>query len=346
LGAIDTLEGRLQHRLMLPPTETVDSSSRFKDRKAGLVIFGILTVLMGVVCALMVPLMLWSQVMATKQGGPMGAHTILPAAMMYGGMAVVFIWLGIGSVMARRWARALLLILAWTWLVIGVVALGIMAFVLPKAMENVALAQPAGQQQPPLATSPVFMWIMMMVLTFIYVVVPGAWVLFYRSKHVKATCEARDPAPCWTDRSPLPVIAACLWLAFTCATMVLMAAAFKGVVPIFGTFVAGPLGAALYILVALLFGYSVWALYKLRWSAWWIVVVTMSLFSVSAFITYSRHDISELYILMGYSEQELAMIRQFTFLKGNTMAWYSLGGMAPFLGYMLYLRRFFPRETS
>ena len=331
---------------MLPPTEMVDNSSGFKDRKAGLVVFGILTVLMGGFCALMVPLMLFGQAMATKQGSPMGAHTILPAAMMYGGIAVLFIWLGIGSIMARRWARALLLVLSWSWLVIGVISVGVMAFVLPKAMESAAAFQPAGQPQPSPAASPIFMWIMMFFLTIIYVVVPGVWVLFYRSRHVKATCEAHDPAPCWTDRSPLPVIAVSLWLAFSCATMLMMAVAFKGVIPIFGTFVAGPLGSALYVLVALVFGYSVWALYKLRWSGWWLIVAAICLFSVSAFITYSRHDISELYVLMGYSEQELAMIRQFTFLKGNTMAWCTLGGMVPFLGYLLYLRRYLPRQAN
>ena len=61
---------------MLPPTETVDSSGGFEDRKAGLVIFGMLTVLMGLLCALMMPLMLWSQSLAAKQGNPMSAHII------------------------------------------------------------------------------------------------------------------------------------------------------------------------------------------------------------------------------------------------------------------------------
>src|SRR5207248_3270305 len=141
------------------PMDTVDSASGFKDRKAGLVIFGILTALIGGLCALMVPLMLFGQAMATKQGAAMGTHTILPVATMYVGMAVIFIWLGIGSIMARRWARALLLVLSWSWLVIGVVSLGFMAVFLPKIMEVGRTAGAPGQPAPPPEMTSVIMWI-------------------------------------------------------------------------------------------------------------------------------------------------------------------------------------------
>ena len=36
----------------------------------------------------------------------------------------------------------------------------------------------------------------------IYIVIPGVAVLFYRSPHVKHTCEVRDPVERWTDRCP------------------------------------------------------------------------------------------------------------------------------------------------
>src|SRR2546423_12501878 len=104
---------------MLPPADTVGAPNGFRDRKAGLVVFGILTALMGCLCALLVPVMFFGQAMAATKGAGMGVHTMLPAAVMYGVIATIFIWLGIGSIMARRWARALLLILAWSWLIIG-----------------------------------------------------------------------------------------------------------------------------------------------------------------------------------------------------------------------------------
>ena len=52
---------------------------QFKDRKAGLVIFGILTVMMGVVCALFVPLAIFAQTVSAKPtGAPPNYRVIVP----------------------------------------------------------------------------------------------------------------------------------------------------------------------------------------------------------------------------------------------------------------------------
>jgi len=326
---------------MPPPMETVDPLSGFQDRKTGLVVFGILTALMGGLCALVVPLIFFSQSMAAQSGVPQNSQVLWSVVPVYGGLAVVLIWLGIGSMMARRWARALLLILSWSGLVIGVISLGFMAFAMPQIM---GATHVAGQPELPASATSTIMVIIMIVLGVIYVVLPGAWLLFYRSRHVKATCEAYDPVVRWTDRCPLPVIAVCLWLGFSSASMPLMAVFYKGAFPLFGNFVVGPLGSGIYILIALLWGYSAWAFYKLEQRGWWIVVVSLCLFTVSAFLTYSRHDPLELYTLMGYPEQQIAQMQKFNFVKGHAMAWISLGAMVPFLGYLIYLRRFFPRQ--
>ncbi len=186
----------------------------------------------------------------------------------------------------------------------------------------------------------------MVFLFVVYIVIPGVWVLFYRSPHVKATCEALDPIERWTDRAPLPIIAACLWMACCSAGVLFMAALYNGALPVFGVFWSGPTGMAIYAALAVLFAYCSWALYQLKWSGWWIVVAVVCLGAVSAFITYSRHDISELYTLMGYSDQELAQIQKFTFLNNKTVAWQTVGGLVPLLGYMIFLRRYFPKQTN
>lgn len=327
---------------MHPPTETAYPSHDFKDRKTGLVIFGILTMLMGGLCALLVPLMFFGQAMSAKAGTPQNTQAIIPAILMYGVMAVVLVWLGIGSMMARRWARALLLIFSWSWLVVGVLAIGVMAFVLPHLMETINSSTRPGQPELPAAAKSLMLLIPMLVVGVIYLLLPGAWVLFYQSKHVKATCEAADPIVRWTDRCPLPVIAISLWLASGVPMMLVMAVAYHGIIPVFGNFVVGPLGSALYVLFAGLWAYCAWALYKLDRRGWWIVVVSVCIFSISAFMTYSRHELSELYALMGYSKEQIDQIQGFNFLKGSTMAWASLCGTVPLLGYLFYLRRFFP----
>jgi hypothetical protein len=177
--------------------------SAFKDRKTGLVVFGFFTAIMGGFCALFVPLLFFGQSMSAQAG----AHSnlsILPAVVMYAFLAIVLIWLGIGSMLARRWARALLLIFSWSWLVIGVISMAAAGFVLPKIMETINAAQGMGRPRPPAA---LLMVIPMVTIGIVYVVLPAIWVLFYRSRHVKATCEAYDQVVRWTDRAPLPVLA-------------------------------------------------------------------------------------------------------------------------------------------
>jgi hypothetical protein len=320
---------------MFPPNETSSSSRGFEDRQAGLVIFGILTTFMGVLCGLLVPLMLFSQSITAKAGAPQSSRAIIPAIVIYGLMAIVLVWLGIGSIMAKRWARALLLIFSWSGLITGVLALAMMAVMFRHIMENVPSAAPAGQPQHPVSAGPVI------VMGVILILIPAVWVFFYQSKHVKATCEAHDPVVRWTDRCPLPVIAISMWLSFSAAAMLAMAVTYRGVVPVFGMFVAGPLGSALYVLQAFFWIYAAWALYKLDRRGWWIVVIAISLFSISSFITYCRHDASELYSLMGYPKEKIARIEMFGFGKGQSMAWMTLICWAPLLGYLFCIRRLF-----
>ena len=80
---------------------------------------------------------------------PPNPQTTMPAAIMCGLIAVVLIWLGIGSILARRWARALLLILSWTWLAMGVVALIYLAFLLPQIMATIDSTRRPGQAEIP-----------------------------------------------------------------------------------------------------------------------------------------------------------------------------------------------------
>src|SRR4051812_38801345 len=118
--------------MSFPPDLAQASTAPYEDRKTGLTIFGILTLLMGAVCALFIPLMLASLTMSANVRGPaQDTRMILPALLMYGGLAVMFVWLGIGSIKARRWARALLLILAWCWLLVGIIGTAVVALVLP-----------------------------------------------------------------------------------------------------------------------------------------------------------------------------------------------------------------------
>ena len=187
---------------------------------------------------------------------------------------------------------------------------------------------------------------MFAVLGVMFVLLPVIWVVFYGSRNVKATCEAHDPVERWTDHCPLPVLAASLWLAFSVPAMLVMALSYRGVIPVFGVFVTGPVGSALYVVIAAIWAYAAWALYKLNRLGWWVIIFAIILFSISAALTYSRHDLMELYTLMGYPQAQIDLMKKYNFMNGQTMVWCTLGGTIPFLGYLRFtFARFFARPS-
>lgn len=318
-----------------PPPPVID----FKDRRRGLMVFGILEILLGVLCLLMVGLMVLGQAMASRAGGgaAFNAQMMVPAMVVYVTLAAGFVWLGIGSIRYRRWARALVLILAWFWLCVGVITIPLLGVVMPRILAGSA---PNGQGLPPgmLVTVMVFQLVFM---TLFFVVLPGVLVFFYQSRHVKATCEARDPVRRWTDACPLPALAvACsLWLGSI--MMLAIPFAYRGTMPCFGTIVTGLPGTLLALALAALFFWLGGMWYRLKAAGWWWLLATLVVLSISNFITFSRVDLIDLYQKMGYPEAQLEMIRRQGWLSSGFMLWNSLVWLVPMLGYLVWVRRFF-----
>ena len=380
---------------MAAPPETAECPSGFRDRKIGLVVFGILTVLLGVLCAVVLgvlefwePLVKWLEVRVDVQvflqmlagllHGPPKLKRFFPEPMSLGIIyAIALIWLGIGSVMARRWARALLLIVCWWWLINGLIVTGMQMYVFPGVIRTMngilrhPRAIPEGLEMPAWVTllNPSYLWWGMIASVVVFVVLPAVWILFYGSRQVKATCAARDPVARWTDRCPLPVLGVCVWLAYSAATGVLAAPTDRRPTPFFGVFVFGPLVPALDILIALIWGYAAWGLYRLKWRGWWIVTLTIAACAVSVFVTLQRHDTAEVLGFtalekeLEYPDPEMARIENEVAAKtgqppadfheilddprlhGHEMAWLPLCWAALPLGYLCYLRRYFPRSV-
>ncbi|MEY2584483.1 MAG: hypothetical protein QOD80_509 [Verrucomicrobiota bacterium] len=321
--------------------------AQYRDRRTGLIIFGILTALLGGLLLLFVPLMAAALfASAGKTAVAPNPQAVIPGMIVCGVLAVVFIWLGIGSMLCRRWARALLLVFSWTWLVMGVVALIYLAILLPQIASAIDAAQPPGQKPIPQGMKTAIMLTQAIFAFVVYVLIPGVLVLFYRSKHVKATCEARDPVVRWTDRCPLPVLAVTLWAAVGAVAMLAFPFFYKGIVPFFGVFLSGITGSAVCVAIALLWGYAARAAYRLELAGWWIMLVGTILFAVSGFVTYMRHDLMEVYRLMGYPEAQIAQLQQLNVFHGPMLAWSTLAFAMPLVVYLLFIRRFFTRPAA
>jgi hypothetical protein len=318
----------------------------YKDRSTGLIVFGILTILLGCMAGLLILLMLVGQAAAAYTNAPpTPLSAILPAMFIYVVLAVALVWLGIGSVKARRWARALLLIFSWSWLVMGLIALVSMVFILPTVLANIHASATPGQPAMPAATIGVIMVFTGLMLGVFFIIVPAVWIFFYNSRNVKATCEMRDPVTRWTDACPLPVLALCLWLLFSVPMMLFMPVMGHGVMPFFGMFLTGLPGALLCLALAALWACAAWLLYKLDVRGWWLILIAMVVFMASALLTYSRHDMIEMYQLMGFPQAQIDQIKQIGLLTGNRMAWMTTFSMLPFLGYILFIKKYLRGKT-
>jgi hypothetical protein len=321
-----------------PNPPPVPLAPHFKDRRTGLIVFGILEIVLGVLAALMIPVMLLGQAMATQTNQePMSPRQLAPALVSYVVISAALISVGIGSCQTRRWARALSLVIAWSWLGLGIVTMVMMAFTLPSLLK----AMPSQGQQVPEAALLIGMIVGMIFMSILFIAVPAVLVVFYRSPHVKATCEARDPSPSLTDACPLPVLGLSLWLALAAVGSLAMPWSTHGVLPVFGNVLSGPGGSVCCVILALLWGYCAWAVYRLRSAGWWIVLISLCVISVSAWITFSRVDLPELYRVMGYSERQIDSLKQFSFLQGNRMVYWSMAGLVPMMAFLLFVKRYF-----
>lgn len=315
----------------------------FKDRRNGLLIFGILEILMGALCVLVVGLILVGQMLMSRTTETtFNARMVLPAVLVYLLLAVAFIWLGIGSIKCRRWARSLLLILSWSWLGTGLISVPLMSFLLPRILA----AAPANGQALPAGAMLVVMVIQLVVMSVILVVVPGVQVFFYSSRHVRATCEARNAGPCWTDTCPLPVLAVACWLWLGAAMMLCFPVAYNGVMPVFGTLVSGLPGGLIAISFA---GWWFWLgrmWYQRRVAGWRMLTATMLALGISSLITFSRLDMVEMYQKMGYPEAQIEMIRRQGLISSQFMLWISTAWLTPILGYLLWVKHFFSPDQK
>ena len=86
------------------PQLTTPSTPAYRDRHTGLIVFGIMEIIMGGFCLLMLPLTVFGQLMVAKKNGAEFSFALAaPTMMTFLAMATGLIWLGIGSIQARRW---------------------------------------------------------------------------------------------------------------------------------------------------------------------------------------------------------------------------------------------------
>jgi uncharacterized membrane protein len=291
----------------------------------------------------MVPLLIFSLVamVAISQNAAdvrfaaMNVKSSIFGLFFYAALAAWFITMGIGSMLARRWARALVLVSSWIWLIAGIGGIVTVVLVMPGIFDAVA-----GQGDVPQEIVVAMKYGMLVIFAFFYLLVPGALVLFYQSKHVKATCEFNDPKVRWTDRCPLPVLALSLVYAIWSLSMLSMGT-YGWVFPLFGIVLSGLPGALACIACTVLFGLTAWGMYRLDFRAWWSAIVLMFVWTVSLALTFSRVSLTDYYQMMGLPAEQVEMVSKIGMLQSPVMYLICLVWFVGILAYLSYVRRYF-----
>lgn len=272
----------------------------------------------------------------------MPLRTMIPVSLMYVGLAVVLIVLGVGSIQVRRWARALALVVSWLWLIMGIGGVIATLVILPRVMRGVMSSVP---KQPGGPDTTIFMAIGVTIgivfVAMLYVVVPLVFVLFYGSRNARETANHRDPVERWTDRCPLPVLAASALLllgGLSYAGMVLS----RPLVPFFGSYVTGAPGTIACLLLAFAWIVLAIRLYSLKTRAWWLAFLAHTFMSVSGAVTLFRLGLGPIYQQMQAPPQQMEMMRRIGLLSSAPGYFGIISGVL-FLAYFLWIKRFFKK---
>jgi MFS family permease len=325
-------------------------SAEHPDRSTGLVIFGVFQIILGLLAALMIPMVgLGAIVSRLAPGGGMRAGQFASALATYGFIAGVLIILGIGSVQTRRWAHALTLIISWYWLIVGALVTVLLTAVMPMALRAGLQTQRSLPNAPPAELSTGVMAVIITVIivfaALFLIVVPLAFVIFYSRSDVAATCRLRDPVERWTDRAPLPILGASV-VFLVGALYSLMVGLTAPVFPFFGRYLTGLSGTACFLVLAALDAYLALAFFRLKIVAWWIAVLALPIRVFSMASTYVRANLLQAYSRMGFSDAQLRALNGNPMMRGHVILFWSLISMVLFFGYLLWIRGYFKQTIA
>jgi uncharacterized membrane protein len=312
-------------------------------------VFGVIQIILGVMAAFGIPIMLLGALMSRKAtGATMPIGTYMLSCLTYGFACIFLIILGVGSIRARRWGYALTLIVSWMWLIIGTLATIMITAVLPSTFAigfRKAAATNPNAGNLPAGVMAVILTIIIIVFAVFLIVLPLIFVLFYRRKDVEETCKRRDPVERWTDRCPLPVLAASLIFALASPYYVMMAVT-TPLIPFFGRWLTGVPGAAGCVLLAAIDAFLAISFFRLKVVGWWVAMAAFTLRVVSIVLTYSRGNLLQAYSQLGWRQSQLQAMSGNPMLRGNLILWWSLVYILVFIGYIFWTKRYFIAESA
>jgi hypothetical protein len=249
----------------------------------------------------------------------------------------MFLTFAIGTILGKRWARKLMLILSWFWLVTGILGLFNTLYMWPM-LEKLLLA---GGQLPP-GTLFIIKVVLGFVFTFLFLILPGLFILFYGRQKAKTVFEALDPGESWTDKCPASVLAMSLCSGLGSLFLVLFMPFYHFVIPFLGTFLEDLPGAIVCLALAAALAYAAWGVFHLQMAAWWVQFGTILFWGVSSTWTFSTKNLLDMYEAMQVPEKNMGLLKQSGFFENTQyLATYMGVVFGIYLAYLLFIRKYF-----
>ncbi|PTX97951.1 hypothetical protein [Opitutus sp. ER46] len=311
----------------------------YQDRKTALIVFGVFELLLALLLAAITLLSVVTllAVRAKSAGGPTVA---LWSVLVLAGMAVAAAWLGIGTILARRWARALNLCLGWIWLVCGLLGSLSLVWILPEFDRSMRLTAAQSGQHLTEGMMLAMKSSMIGMVLVMYVVIPSALVLFFRAENVRRTCEARDPVRRWTDACPLRVLGLVLLFGVGTLSVALLSPLYGRALPVFGHVLSGTPAILVLLAFAALSAWIACGLYRLKRSAYFTALGVVLLGGLNTFISFYGSNLIAYYEKLGLGRDELRAIES-SAASSAAVAWLGAFGCFVLLCYLAWLHPVF-----
>lgn len=303
--------------------------------KVGAILIGLVEMGISLICALMGVFML--VIPLPNTAAPAGGHQMLIAGSFYLLCGAFFLTFAVGTIIGKRWARTLMLIISWFWLASGVLGLGNMIYMWPN-FEKTLEATPGTQP----GLNLVIETVMLVFFVTFFIVLPGIFILFYGRKKAKAHFEAWDPKESWTDKCPTPVLAMSLCAGLGALFLMAVIPFFHFVFLFFGSVLVGWPGALLSLAMAAVLIYVAWGTYNLKMAAWWTLLGVYIFWGISTVWTFAIHPMLEIDEKIGIDATNLEGVKNMDYLN-NTQYWATYIGIvfAIYIAYLFFIRKYF-----
>lgn len=248
-----------------------------------------------------------------------------------------FLIMALGSLSMRRWARSLTLIAAGAMLILGISILISTGFVRPFFFR--LLPHPERMR---FDISYPFLRGTIIFVAQKYIAFPVILILLYSDKGLKQICEHFTPRSSWTDRRPLPVLAASFLLCFQLYPLSRIFSSQQELISV-GWLERQAVPQATVLVIGLTYIIAR-GLYQLRTWAWWSAIITTPLFFISFTTLYIQGHYAEIIYHARYYENTPGKMEALNVISDVWLP--ALLVMLCLMAFLVYIKRYFKDNAA